>query len=85
MSLIGVDGGNSNRTSWFANSLRNMQFCSDVGVKKMRAKAVGSLAQVGGTFSADYVEFEVKKALECIDGDRNDIRRHDAVRITMII
>ena len=43
------------------------------------AKAVGRLAQVGGTFSADYVEFEVKKAFEWLSGDRHEGRRHAAV------
>eukprot|EP00795_Rhopilema_esculentum_P000207 gene207-9842_t len=81
VSLIGVDGGNANRTSRFANYLRNMLPCNDVGVMVMRAKAVGKLAQVGGTFSADYVEFEVKRALECLAGDRNEGRRHDAVLV----
>ena len=79
MSLIGVDGGNATRTSRFANYLRNMLPCNDVGVMVMRARAVGRLAQVGGTFSADYVEFEVKRALECLASDRNEGRRHDAV------
>ena len=79
VSLIGVDGGNANRTSRFANYLRNMQPGNDIGVMVMRAKAVGRLAQVGGIFSADYVEFEVMRALECLDGDRIELRRHDAV------
>ena len=78
-----MDGGNSNRTSRFANYLRNMLPGNDVGLMVMRAKAVGRLAQVGGTFSADYVEFEVKRALECLDGDRNEGRKHDAVSLHM--
>ena len=68
VGLIGVDGGNATRTSRFANYLRNMLPCNDVSVMEMVAKAVGRLAQVGGTFSADYVEFEVKKALEWLSG-----------------
>eukprot|EP00794_Sanderia_malayensis_P007416 gene7416-8236_t len=81
VSLIGVDGGNATRTSRFANYLRNMLPCNDVSVMVMRAKAVGKLAQVGGTFSADYVEFEVKQALEYLAGDRSEGRRHDAVLV----
>ena len=72
-----MDG--ATRTTRFANYLRNMLPCNDVSVMVMRAKAVGRLAQVGGTFSADYVEFEVKKALEYLAGDRSEGRRHDAV------
>ena len=72
------DGGNA-KTSRFANYLRNMLPCSDVSVMGMVAKAVGRLSQVGGTFSADYVEFEVKRALEWLSGDRIEGRRHAAV------
>ncbi|XP_057312523.1 serine/threonine-protein kinase mTOR-like [Hydractinia symbiolongicarpus] len=81
VGLIGVDGGNATRTSRFANYLRNMLPCNDVSVMEMVAKAVGRLAQVGGTFSADYVEFEVKKALEWLSGDRHEGRRHAAVLV----
>jgi len=55
--------------------------CNDVSVMEMVAKAVGRLAQLGGTFAADYVEFEVKKALEWLSGDRHEGRRHAAVCI----
>ena len=74
-----MDGGNATNTSRFANYLRNMLPCNDVSVMEMCAKAVGCLAQVGGTFSADYVEFEVKKALEWLSQDRHEGRRHAAV------
>jgi len=45
----------------------------------MASKAMGRLALTGGTFTADYVEFEVKRALEWLGGDRNEGRRHAAV------
>ena len=77
--LIGVDGGNATRTSRFANYLRNMLPSNDVSVMELVAKAVGRLAQVGGTYAADYVEFEVKKSLEWLSGDRHEGRRHAAV------
>lgn len=59
--------------------------CNDVSVMEMVAKAVGRLAQVGGTFAADYVEFEVTKALEWLSGDRHEGRRHAAVCIYVYI
>ena len=80
VGLINVDG-NSNRTSRFVNYLRNMLPCNDVTVMEMVAKTVGRLAQVGGTFSSDYVEFEMKKALEWLSGDRHEGRRHAAVSV----
>lgn len=46
---------------------------------QMASKAMGRLALTGGTFTADYVEFEVKRALEWLCGDRNEGRRHAAV------
>lgn len=46
---------------------------------QMASKAMGRLAHTGGTFTADYVEFEVKRALEWLGGDRNEGRRHAAV------
>lgn len=84
VALIGVDGGNATRTSRFANYLRTLLPCNDVSVMELVAKAVGRLAQMGGTFSADYVEFEVKKALEWLIGDRHEGRRHAAVSIKCI-
>ena len=54
----------------------------DPVVMEMAAKAMGRLALNGGTFTADYVEFEVKKALEWLVGDRNEGRRHAAVRVS---
>ncbi|XP_012554042.1 serine/threonine-protein kinase mTOR isoform X1 [Hydra vulgaris] len=80
VGLINADG-NSNRTSRFVNYLRNMLPCSDVTVMEMVAKTVGRLSQVGGTFSSDYVEFEIKKALEWLYGDRHEGRRHAAVLV----
>lgn len=79
VALISVDDGNATRTSRFANYLRNMLPSNDVSVMELVAKAVGRLAQVGGTYAADYVEFEVKKSLEWLSGDRHEGRRHAAV------
>ena len=56
----------------------------DPVVMEMAAKAMGRLALNGGTITADYVEFEVKKALEWLVGDRNEGRRHAAVSISIV-
>lgn len=80
VSLIGVDVGNtSTRMSRFANYLRNLLPSNDVVVMEMAAKAVGILALASGTYAAEYVEFEVKRALEWLTGDRIEGRRQAAV------
>ena len=80
VSLIGVDvGSTSTRLSRFANYLRNLLPSNDVHVMEMAAKAVGRLALASGNYTAEYVEFEVKRAFEWLVGDRHEGRRHAAV------
>lgn len=79
VSLIGVEGGNATRISRFANYLRNLLPSSDPVVMEMASKAMGHLSMAGDTFTAEYVEFEVKRALEWLGADRNEGRRHAAV------
>jgi hypothetical protein len=47
---------------------------------ELAAKTVGKLALVSGTYTAEYVEFEVKRAFEWLGGDRHEGKRHAAVR-----
>ena len=68
--------------SRFANYLRNLIPSNDVTVMEMAAKAVGILAVSSGAYAAEYVEFEMKRALEWLTGDRNEGRRHAAVSRT---
>ncbi|XP_029434781.1 serine/threonine-protein kinase mTOR isoform X2 [Rhinatrema bivittatum] len=79
--LIGVEGGNATRIGRFANYLRNLLPSSDTVVMEMASKAMGRLAMAGDTFTAEYVEFEVKRALEWLGPDRNEGRRHAAVLV----
>ncbi|XP_075459599.1 serine/threonine-protein kinase mTOR isoform X2 [Ascaphus truei] len=81
VSLIGVEGGNATRISRFANYLRNLLPSNDPVVMEMASKAMGRLAMAGDTFTAEYVEFEVKRALEWLGADRNEGRRHAAVLV----
>ncbi|CDQ74049.1 unnamed protein product [Oncorhynchus mykiss] len=81
VSLIGVEGGNATRISRFANYLRNLLPSSDSVVMEMASKAMGHLSMAGDTFTAEYVEFEVKRALEWLGADRNEGRRHAAVLV----
>jgi FKBP12-rapamycin complex-associated protein len=51
---------------------------------ELAAKTVGKLALVSGTYAAEYVEFEVKRAFEWLGGDRYEGKRHAAVRYVWI-
>ena len=81
VSLIGVDMGHttSKVAVRFANILRNLIPSSDVGVMEMTASAMGKLALASSTTTADYVEYEAKRAFEWLSGDRHEGRRHAAV------
>lgn len=46
---------------------------------ELAAKTVGRLATVSGVKRAEYVEFEVKRAFEWLQEERNEGRRHSAV------
>ncbi|KAJ8022045.1 Serine/threonine-protein kinase mTOR [Holothuria leucospilota] len=81
VSLIGAEGDIATRITRFANYLRNLLPSSDVIVMEMAAKAMGRLALAGGTFTPEYVEFEVRRALEYLGGDRHEGRRHAAVLV----
>eukprot|EP00003_Mantamonas_plastica_P010783 TRINITY_DN2025_c0_g1_i1.p1 TRINITY_DN2025_c0_g1~~TRINITY_DN2025_c0_g1_i1.p1 ORF type:complete len:2240 (+),score=782.23 TRINITY_DN2025_c0_g1_i1:702-7421(+) len=45
----------------------------------MASSTLGHLARAGGTLTADFVEFEVKRALEWLQEDRHDSKRLAAV------
>jgi FKBP12-rapamycin complex-associated protein len=82
--LIRADVGNINtRISRFANYLRNLLPSNDTDVMELAAKTVGKLALVYGTYIAEYVEFEVKRAFEWLGGDRHEGKRYAAVRYAM--
>ena len=76
-----MEGGNATRIGRFANYLRNLLPSNDPVVMEMASKAIGRLAMAGDTFTAEYVEFEVKRALEWLGADRNEGRRHAAVSV----
>ena len=63
--------------------MRNLLPSSDIGVMELAAKTMGKLALVSGTYAAEYVEFEVKRAFEWLGGDRHEGKRHAAVRYFM--
>lgn len=82
VSLTGVDVGNtSTRISRFSNYLRNLLPSNDVSVMEMAARAVGWLAYSSGSYAAEYVEHEVKRALEWLTSDRQESKRLAAVLV----
>ena len=86
VSLIGVDMGHttSKVAVRFANILRNLIPSSDVGVMEMTASAMGKLALASSTTTADYVEYEAKRAFEWLSADRHEGRRHAAVSYPLL-
>ncbi|XP_025831250.1 serine/threonine-protein kinase Tor [Agrilus planipennis] len=80
--LINADIGNlTTRTSRFANYLRTLFPSNDIEVMELAAETMGKLAYVSGSNASEYVEFEVKRAFEWLNGDRVEGKRHAAVLI----
>ncbi|XP_015781821.1 serine/threonine-protein kinase mTOR [Tetranychus urticae] len=79
--LIGVDVGNqSTRVSRFANYVRTLA-PTDVGLMELVAYAVARIAVASGTPTLTYVDYEVRRAIEWLSGERNEAKRHGAVLI----
>ncbi|GAO47492.1 hypothetical protein G7K_1698-t1 [Saitoella complicata NRRL Y-17804] len=80
--LIDYEGEeNTTKITRFANYLRIVLPGNDTQAMILASKALGRLAVPGGTLTAEFVEFEVKKALEWLQGDRHEARRHAAVLV----
>ncbi|KAJ3037894.1 phosphatidylinositol kinase- protein kinase tor1 [Rhizophlyctis rosea] len=80
--LIDFDGEeNTTKVTRFANYLRIVLPGADPQITILAARALGKLAQPGGTLTAEFVEFEVKRALEWLQGDRHEARRYAAVLV----
>jgi len=79
VALIGLEDGNVARVGRFANYLRGILPCNDYLVTEMTAKAIGCLALAEGAYTAEYVEFEVRRALEWLSTDKNENKRLAAV------
>lgn len=80
--LIDFDGEeNTTKITRFANYLRIVFPGNDVQITTLAAKTLGKLALSGGTLTTEFVEFEVKRALEWLQGDRNENRRYAAVLV----
>lgn len=80
--LIDIDGeDNTTKITRFANYLRIVLPGIDPQVSVLASKALGRLAMAGGTLTPDFVEFEIKRSLEWLQGDRNESRRLASVLV----
>ncbi|KAJ3083694.1 phosphatidylinositol kinase- protein kinase tor1, partial [Quaeritorhiza haematococci] len=78
----GTGGGeDTTKVTRFANYLRIVLPGNDPQIPVLASKALGRLALPGGPLIADIVEFEIKRALEWLQGDRNESRRYAAVLV----
>ena len=72
---------NAAKITRLATYLRSGLSASDPAVQRKAAKALGRLARASGTLTADYVEFEVTRALEGLSSERYEARRHASVMV----
>eukprot|EP00158_Paraphelidium_tribonemae_P009901 Partr_v1_DN28994_c0_g1_i3_m24719 putative Phosphatidylinositol 3-kinase len=80
--LVDFEGEeNATKITRFANYLRSVLPGSEVIVASLAARALGKLALSGGALTAEFVEFEVKRALEWLQGDRVELKRQAAVLV----
>ncbi|KAI1309348.1 Serine/threonine-protein kinase mTOR [Halotydeus destructor] len=79
--LVGVDiPKNPTHCSRFANYLRN-QPPTDIELIELTAYAIGKVALASDQWAAQYVEYEVKRAIEWLQSDKNEAKRHSALLI----
>ncbi|CAH0400987.1 unnamed protein product [Chilo suppressalis] len=80
--LIGGDTETTkSRTIRYAHYLRNIFPTSDVSVLELAAKTMGRLAATLGVKRGEYVEYEIKRAYQWLEDERNEGKRLSAVLI----
>jgi len=67
------------RTTRFANCLRNVLRGTDTAAMIVAARALGKLATPGNPLTAELVDSEVKASLEALQVERQEFRRFAAV------
>ncbi len=76
---IGQD--NTQKVARFANYLRIVLPGNDPQITLAATRALGHLAMYTSSLTAEFVEFEVKRALEWLQSDRVEQRRFSAVLV----
>jgi FKBP12-rapamycin complex-associated protein len=79
-TLIDNDTGEEQpvKITRFANYIRTIILTNDIEVLKACARTMGRLTQFSA-LSGEIVEFEIKRAIEWLQSDRQEVRRHAAV------
>ncbi|EGV64899.1 FAT-domain-containing protein [Yamadazyma tenuis ATCC 10573] len=77
----GIGEENATKTARFSHYLYPLTLSNDLAVMKQATKTLGKLAIPGGPLTADFVEYEAKKAIEWLQNENNqhDQRRHTAI------
>ena len=77
--LVSCDIGNrSSQCTRYAHFLRN-QPTNDTELMELTAFAIGKVALASGQLTTQYVEYEVKRAIEWLGTDKSETKRHGAV------
>lgn len=86
-TLIDFFGGEDlpSQTSRLANYLRFLIPSQDVEIMKMAARTLGKLAIPGGSLTSDFVDYETKNAIELLQTEKNESKRHAAVLVIAAI
>ena len=81
--MIDFEEDNTTKITRYANYLRIVLPGNDPLIMGLAAKALGKLAvpNTGGTLTGEFVEYEVNRSLEWLQGERIEQRRHAAVLI----
>jgi FKBP12-rapamycin complex-associated protein len=82
-TLIEFFGGEDkpNQTSRLANYLRYLIPSNDIDIMKLAAKTLGKLAIPGGPLTSDFVDHETRSAIELLQVEKQESKRHAAVLI----
>ncbi|KAH3683007.1 hypothetical protein WICPIJ_006011 [Wickerhamomyces pijperi] len=70
-----------NQTARPANYLRFLIPSADVEIMRLATKTLGKLAIPGGSLTSDFVDHETKTALELLQVEKQDLKRHAGVLI----
>ncbi|KAI9209819.1 armadillo-type protein [Polychytrium aggregatum] len=81
-SLIDSEGEESTtKLKRFANYLRDVLPSNENYLTAQAAKTLGRLVQAGGTATTDIVDNELRRALDWLQGDRNENKRYASALI----
>lgn len=80
ITLINLDVGDRiTQCTKFANVIRDLPVASDVGLMELEAYTIGKIAEVSGSLTTKFMDFEVGKAVEWLRTeqiDRHSDKKH---------